>query len=141
MGNKKLQKTHYCKAKKILLDIFLSIDGIAIKGPDKRCKSITGTFYRNVVLKKLKKYYQVRSQGSNTFVFFRTTSGTIHLQYFSFSFLKKPIPYILSIFLPVTFFLSKTEKIPCWSKISIKYINTIHKSAYLDVFRKWNYVY
>ena len=45
---------------KVLYAIFFSGEGVAIKVPVKRGKSITGKYYKDVVLKKLKKYYQKR---------------------------------------------------------------------------------
>ena len=44
--------------KKVLYAIFFSGEGVAIKVPVKKGKSITGKYYKDVVLKKLKKYYQ-----------------------------------------------------------------------------------
>ena len=44
-------------AKKVLYEIFFSGEGVAIKVP---VKSITGKYYKDVVLKKLKKFYQKR---------------------------------------------------------------------------------
>ena len=41
--------------KKVLYAIFFSGEGVAIKVPMKKGKSITGKYYKNVVLKKLKK--------------------------------------------------------------------------------------
>ena len=46
--------------KKVLYAIFFSGEGVAIKVLVKRGKSITGKYYKDVVLKKLKKYYQKR---------------------------------------------------------------------------------
>ena len=46
--------------KKVLYAIFFSAEGVAIKVPVKKGKSITGKYYKDVVLKKLKKYYQKR---------------------------------------------------------------------------------
>ena len=46
--------------KKVLYAIFFSGEGVAIKVPVKTGKSITGKYYKDVVLKKLKKYYQKR---------------------------------------------------------------------------------
>jgi hypothetical protein len=37
---------------------FFSGEGVAIKVPVKKGKSITGKYYKDVVLKKLKKYYK-----------------------------------------------------------------------------------
>ena len=45
---------------KVLYAIFFSGEGVAIKVPVKKGKSITGKYYKDVVLKKLKKYYQKR---------------------------------------------------------------------------------
>ena len=44
--------------KKVLYAIFFSGEGVAIKVPVKKGKSITGKYYKDVVLKKLKKYYR-----------------------------------------------------------------------------------
>ena len=46
--------------KKVLYAIFFSGERVAIKVPVKKGKSITGKYYKDVVLKKLKKYYQKR---------------------------------------------------------------------------------
>ena len=46
--------------KKVLYAIFFSGEGVAIKVPMKKGKSFTGKYYKDVVLKKLKKYYQKR---------------------------------------------------------------------------------
>ena len=46
--------------KKVLYAIFFSGEGVAIKVPVKKGKSITEKYYKDVVLKKLKKYYQKR---------------------------------------------------------------------------------
>ena len=46
--------------KKVLYAIFFSGEGVAIKVPVKKGKSISGKYYKDVVLKKLKKYYQKR---------------------------------------------------------------------------------
>ena len=46
--------------KKVLYAIFFSGEGVAIKVPVKKGKRITGKYYKDVVLKKLKKYYQKR---------------------------------------------------------------------------------
>ena len=46
--------------KKVLYAIFFSGEGVAIKVPVKKGKSIAGKYYKDVVLKKLKKYYQKR---------------------------------------------------------------------------------
>ena len=43
-------------AKKVLYTIFYG-EGIAIQVPVKRGKRITGKYYKDVVLKKLKKYH------------------------------------------------------------------------------------
>ena len=46
--------------KKVSYAIIFSGEGVAIKVPVKKGKSITGKYYKDVVLKKLKKYYQKR---------------------------------------------------------------------------------
>ena len=52
--------TRSLSTKKVLYAIFFSGEGVAIKVPVKKGKSITGKYYKDVVLKKLKKYYQKR---------------------------------------------------------------------------------
>ena len=47
-------------AKKVLYAIFFSVEGVAIKVPVKKGKSIKGKYYKDIVLKKLKKNYQKR---------------------------------------------------------------------------------
>ena len=47
-------------AKKVLYTIVFSGEGVAIKVLVKRGKSIMGKYYKDVVLKKLKTYYQKR---------------------------------------------------------------------------------
>ena len=47
-------------AKKVLYAIFFSGEGVAIKVPLKKGKNITRKYYKDVVLKKLKKYYEKR---------------------------------------------------------------------------------
>ena len=47
-------------AKTVSYAIFFSGEGVAIKMPMKKDKIITGKYYKEIVLKKLKKYYQKR---------------------------------------------------------------------------------
>ena len=47
-------------AKKVLYAIFFFGEGVAIKVPVKKGKSNIGKYYKDIVLKKLKKYYQKR---------------------------------------------------------------------------------
>ena len=47
-------------AKKVLYAIFFSGEGVAIKVLVKRGKSIMGKYYKDIILKKLKTYYQKR---------------------------------------------------------------------------------
>ena len=51
-------------AKKVLYAIFFSGEGVAMKVPVKKGKSITGKYYKDVVLKKLKKLSQKRRPAS-----------------------------------------------------------------------------
>ena len=46
---------HSLSAKKVLYAIFFSGEGVAIKVPVKRDKRVSGKYYKNIVLKKLKK--------------------------------------------------------------------------------------
>ena len=43
-------------AKKVLYAVYFSGEGIPVQVPVKKCKSITGKYYEDVVLKKLKRY-------------------------------------------------------------------------------------
>ena len=67
--------------KKVLYAIF-SGEGVAIKVPVKKGKSIIGKYYKDVVLKKLKKYYQKRHPafGFKHSVFYMTMPQLIPLQ-------------------------------------------------------------
>ena len=47
-------------AKKVLYAIFFSGEGIAVQIPVPKGRCVTGSFYRDIVLTKLKKYYEKR---------------------------------------------------------------------------------
>ena len=61
---------HSLSAKKVLYAIFFSGEGVAVEVPVKKGKHITGKYYKDIVLKKLKKYYQKR----------RSTTGFKHVR-------------------------------------------------------------
>ena len=56
--NRKRQVIAQCmlSAKKVLYAIFFSCEGAAIQVPVKKGKRVTGKYYKDVVLKKLKRY-------------------------------------------------------------------------------------
>ena len=75
--------------KKVLYAIF-SGEGVAIKVPVKKGKSITGKYYKDVVLKKLKKYYQKRSPATGfKHVHFLHDNAPAHTSAIVTVFLKK----------------------------------------------------
>ena len=112
-------------AKKVLYAIFFSGEGVAIKVPVK--KSVTGKYYKDVVLKKLKKYYQKR----------RPTTGFKHVRHLHdnahahtsaivTAFLKKekvtvfPQPPYSPDLAPCDFFfISEIDIIPCRAEIPV----------------------
>ena len=74
--------------KKVLYAIFFSGEGVAIKVPVKKGKSITGKYYKDVVLKKLKKYYQKRRPATG-FKHVRLLHDNAHTSAIVTAFLKK----------------------------------------------------
>ena len=98
--------------KKVLYAIFFSGEGVAIKVPVKKGKSITGKYYKDIVLKKLKQYYQKRLPAT----------GFKHVR-----LLHDNTPAHTSAI--VTAFLKKEKvtvsppppppRIPCWAEIAV----------------------
>ena len=62
MGHKKQERPVIAKctlrAKKVLYAVFFSGEGVAIQVPVKKGKSVTGKYYKDVIVKTLKKYHQ-----------------------------------------------------------------------------------
>ena len=140
-------------AKKVLY-AFFSGEGVAIKVPVKKGKRITGKHYKDIVLKKLKKYNQKR----------RPTTGFKHVRLLHVNvpahtsaivtaFLKKekvtvlPHPPYSSDLAPCDFFLFPKLKSflagrkyqsrhALWSAMH-QYLITVSKSACRDAFKKW----
>ena len=146
--------------KKVLYAIFFSGEGVAIKVPVKKGKSITGKYYKDVVLKKLKKYYQKRrpATGLNMSVFYMTMPQLIPPQQLR-RFLRKkkvtvlpppppppplPSPQDLA---PCDFFLfpklkaflagRKYQSQQALGSAIHQYLVTVPKSTYRDAFKKW----
>ena len=69
-------------AKKVLYAIFFSSEGVTIKVPVEKGKSITGKYYKDVVLKKLKKMY---------FFFFRNDALSLVLNISIFCMTMSPL--------------------------------------------------
>ena len=109
--------------KKVMYAIFFSGEGVAIKVPVKKGKSITGKYYKDVVLKKLKKYYQKRRPATG---FKHVRLLHAHTSAIVTAFLKKENVTVFAsspVFLrpcPMWFlFDSEIESIPCWAEIPV----------------------
>ena len=118
--------------KKVLYAIFFSGEGVAIKVPVKKGKSITGKYYKVVVLKKLKKYYQKRHPATGfKHVRLLHDNAPAHTSAIVTAFLKKekvtvlphpppPPPPPRPRPCPMWFlFVSEIESIPCWAEIPV----------------------
>ena len=121
--------------KMVLYAIFFSGEGVAIKVPVKKGKSITGKHYKDVVLKKLKKYYQKRRPATVfKHVCLLHDNAPAHTSAIVTAFLKKEKvsvlphppptpphpPPVLPRPCPMQFlFVSEIESIPCWAEIPV----------------------
>ena len=138
--------------KKILYAIFFSGEGVAIKVPVKKGKSITGKYYKDVVLKKLKKYYQKRRPATYKYVRLLNDSAPAHTSAIVTAFLKKekvtvlPLPPYSPDLGPCDFFLfpklkaflagRKYQSRQALGSAIHQYLITVPKSAYRDAFKK-----
>ena len=113
--------------KKVLYAIFFSGEGVAIKVPVKKGKSITGKYYKDVVLKKLEK---VLSETTPCHWFYTCPSSTwqcsssyLGNSYGVFKERKSNCfasPPVLPRPCPMWFlFVSEIESIPCWAEIPV----------------------
>ena len=140
--------------KKVLYAIFFSGEGVAIKVPVEKGKSITGKYYKDVVLKKLKKHYQKRHPATGfKHVRLLHDNAPAHTSAIVTAFLKKekvtvlPHPLYSPDLNPCDFFLFPKSKafLPGWKYQSQQalgsaihqYLITVPKSAYHDAFKKW----
>ena len=102
--------------KKVLYAIFFSGEGVAIKVPVKKGKSITGKYYKDVVLKKLKKYYQKRHPATGfKHVRLLHDNAPAHTSAIVTAFLKKEKVTVL----PHPPYSPDLESIPCWAEIPV----------------------
>ena len=139
--------------KKVLYAIF-SGEGVAIKVPVKKGKSITGKYYKDVVLKKLKKYYQKRRPATGfKHVCLLHDNAPAHTSAIVMAFLKKekvtvlPHPRYSPDHAPCDFFLfpklkaflagRKYQSRQALGSAIHQYLITVPKSAYRDAFKKW----
>ena len=77
-------------AKKVLHAIFFTGEGVAKKVPVEKFKSITGKYYKGVVLKKLKKYYLKRRPATGfKHIHLLHDNAPAHTSVFVTAFLKK----------------------------------------------------
>ena len=115
---------HSLSTKKVLYAIFFSGEGVAIKVPVKKGKSITGKYYKDVVLKKLKKYYQKRRPATG-FKHVRLLHDNAPAHTSSIVFEERKSNCFAS---PSVFprpchmwflFVSEIESIPCWAEIPV----------------------
>ena len=137
--------------KKVLYAIFFSGEGVAIKVPVKKGKSITGKYYKDVVLKKLKKYYQ-KQRPATGFKHVRLLhdNAPAHTSATVTAFLKKekvtvlPHPPYSPGLAPCDFFLfpklkaflagRKYQSRQALGSAIHQYLITVPKSAYRDAF-------
>ena len=139
--------------KKVLYAIFFSGEGVAIKVPVKKDKSITGKYYKDVVLKKLKKYYQKRRPATGfKHVRLLHDNAPAHTSAILTAFLKKEkvtvlphLPYSPDL-APCNFLFPKLKAFLAGRKYQSRqalgsaihqYLITVPKSAYRDAFKKW----
>ena len=95
--------------------------------PVKKGKSITGKYYKDVVLKKVKKYYQKRRPATGfKHVRLLHDNAPAHTSAIITAFLKKenvtvlPQPQYSPDLAPCDFFfVSEIESIPCWPEIPV----------------------
>ena len=140
--------------KKVLYAIFFSGEGVAIKVPVKKGKSITGKYYKDVVLKKLKKYYQKRRPATGfKHVRLLHDNAPAHTSAIVTAFLKKeevtvlPHPPYCPDLAPCDFVLfpklkaflagRKYQSRQALGSAIHQYLITVPKSAYRDAFKKW----
>ena len=140
--------------KKVLYAIFFSGEGVAIKVPVKKGKGITGKYYKDVVLKKLKKYYQKRRPATGfKHVRLLHDNAPAHTSAIVTAFLKKekvtvlPHPPYSPDLAPCDFFLfpklkaflagRKYQSQQALGSAIHQYLITVPKSAYRDAFKKW----
>ena len=140
-------------AKRSLSTIFLSGEGVEIKMPVKKGKSITGKYYKDAVLKKLKKYYQKRRPATG-FKHVRLLHDNVpaHTSAIVTAFLKKEkvtvlpnptyspdlAPCDLFLFPKLKAFLAgrKYQSRQALGSAIHQYLITVPKSAYRDAFKK-----
>ena len=135
-------------AKKVLYAIFFSGEGVAIKVPVKRGKNITGKYYKDVVLKKLKKYYQKRRPATGfkpvRLLHDNAPAHTSAIERKSNCFASPPYsqnlaPCDLFLFPKLKSFLAgrKYQSRQALGSAFHQYLITVPKSAYHDAFKKW----
>ena len=113
--------------KKVLYAIFFSGEGIAIKMPVKKGKSITGKYFKDVVLKKLKKYYQKRRPATGfKHVRLLYDNAPAHTSAIVTAFFEErksncfASPPVFPRPCPMWFlFVSEIGSIPCWAEIPV----------------------
>ena len=140
--------------KKVLYAIFFSGKGVAMKVPVKQGKSITGKYYKDVVLKKLKKYYQKRRPATGfKHVRLLHDNAPAHTSAIVTAFLKNEKVTVLNhppyspVLAPCDFFLfpklkaflagRKYQSRQALGSAIHQYLITVPKSAYRDAFKKW----
>ena len=142
------------RAKKLLYAIFFSGEVVAIKVPVKKGKSITGKYYKDILLKKLKKYYQKWCHTTG-FKHVRVLHdyAPAHTSAIVTSFMKKekvnvlPHPLYSPDLAPCDFYLfRKLKSFLAGRKYQTRhalgsamhqYLITVPTSAYSDAFKNW----
>ena len=133
--------------KKVLYAIFFSGEGITIKLPVKKGKSITRKYYKDEVLKKLKKYYQ-KGRPATGFKHVRLLhdNAPAHTSAIVTAFVLPHPPYSpdlapcdFILFPKLKAFLAgrKYQSRQALGSAIHQYLITLPKSAYRDAFKKW----
>ena len=147
---------HSLSAKKVLYAFFFSGEGVAIKVLVKKGKSITGKYYKDVVLKRLKKYYEKQRLAIGfKHVRLLHENAPAHTSAIVTAFMKKekvtvlPHPLYSPDLAPCDFFLfPKLKSFLAGRKYQFRqalesaihqYLITVPKSAYRVAFKKWRH--
>ena len=145
---------HMLSTKKVLYAIF-SGESVPIQVPVKKGKSVTGKYFKDVVLKKLKKYYQPCPVMGFKHVWHLHDNAPAQTSAIVTNFLQKKLinfttPSLFTRPCPLWLLpFSEIENLPCWTYILVQtgtwicrqYLTStcIPKSECPDAIRKWNW--
>ena len=141
-------------AKKVLYAIFFTSKGLAVQIPVNKGRSVTGRYYRDVILKKLKKYYEKRRPLTGLVnVRLLHDNAPAHTSSLVTQYLKPervtmlPIPPYSPDLAPCDFYLfpklknflsgRKYRSRQALGSAVYQCLRTIPESSYRDAFKKW----